>query len=83
MNHSQLVHDIQLGHIRAKIWNTATSMHESESLHGKFEVTLHRVEKNGERLISTDRFEIDDLPVLSEVLDMAHLWICEQTLVIA
>jgi hypothetical protein len=77
MNHSQLVHDIQLGHIRAKIWN------DSNSLQGKFEVTLHRVEKNGERTISTDRFEIDDLPVLSEVLDMAHLWICEQTLVIA
>jgi hypothetical protein len=30
-----------------------------------------------------DRFEADDLAVVAEVVDLAHLWICEQAEVIA
>ena len=31
----------------------------------------------------SDRFEIEDLPIVAEVADLAHLWICEQAELIA
>ncbi len=77
MNGSHLVHDIQLGHVCARIWS------DDDSLQGKLQVTLHRLNKEGLHWTDADHFDIDDLPVLSEVLDLAHLWICEQQLVIA
>ncbi len=76
MNRQRPVHEIQLGSVRAAIW-------EDRFFDGpKYRVSLSRVSRDGEHT-RMDRFEADDLAVVAEVVDLAHLWICEQAELIA
>lgn len=77
MNHHNPVHEIQLGSVRATIWE------ESHFDGPKFRISISRMVRQGERTVRSDRFEIDDLPLVAEVADLAHLWICEQAELIA
>jgi hypothetical protein len=77
MNRQNPVHEIQLGAVRAGIW-------EVEFFDGpKYRVTISRAVRGSERNSRSDQFEADDLPVVAEVVDLAHLWICEQAELIA
>jgi hypothetical protein len=77
MNRQRPIHEIQLGSVRASIW-------EDRSFDGlRYRVSLSRVSRDGEESTRMDRFEADDLAVVAEVVDLAHLWICEQAEVIA
>jgi hypothetical protein len=72
MNRKNPVHEIQLGAVRATIW-------EETNFEGtKHRVSISRVLRSSERTARCDRFEADDLPLVAEVVDLAHLWICEQ-----
>ncbi len=46
-------------------------------------MSLSRVSRDGEGSSRFDRFEADDLAVVAEIVDLAHLWICEQAELIA
>ena len=71
------VHEIQLGAVRAAIW-------EDTGADGpRFRVSIARNARPGERHVGPDRFNEDDLPLVAEVVDLAHLWICEQAELIA
>ena len=71
------VHEIPLGAVRAAIW-------EEPGCDGpRFRVSISRERRPGELFGGADRFDEDDLPVVAEVLDLAHLWICEQAELIA
>ena len=66
------VHELQLGAVRATIW-------EESSYDGpNYRVSISRALRRGESSSGIDRFEPEDLPVIAEVVDLAHLWICEQ-----
>jgi hypothetical protein len=77
MNCNNPVHEIQLGAVRASIWE------ESLFDEPKYRVSISRILRHGERASRSDRFEADDLPLVAEVVDLAHLWICEQAELIA
>jgi hypothetical protein len=70
------VHEIRLGAVRAQIWE------EPSSEHG-YRVSISRVVRAGERPVHLDRFSAEDLALVAEVADLAHLWICEQAELIA
>ncbi len=77
MNRQRPVHEIQLGSVRAAIW-------EDRFFDGpRYRVSLSRVPRDGEASSRFDRFEADDLAVVAEIVDLAHLWICEQAELIA
>jgi hypothetical protein len=77
MNRQNPVHEIQLGAVRAAIW-------EEDFFDGpKYRVSISRASRIGEQSGRLDRFEADDLAVVAEVVDLAHLWICEQAELIA
>ena len=71
------VHEIRLGSVRASIWEEETS----EGL--KHRVSVVRLYKDGSEWTRSTFFERDDLPLVAEVVDMAHLWIFEQAELIA
>jgi hypothetical protein len=77
MNRQSLVHQIRLGAVQASIWE------ESSLEEAKYRVTVSRVHRSGERPARADQFDADHLPLLAELADMAHLWICEQAELIA
>ncbi|HTQ38668.1 MAG TPA: hypothetical protein VMJ32_06555 [Pirellulales bacterium] len=77
MGRQKPVHEIQLGAVRATIWEES----HFESL--KYSVSISRVGRRGERGTRSDRFDADDLPLVAEIVDLAHLWICEQAELIA
>ena len=72
----KLAHEIHLGATKALIWE------HSEPHQPKYEVSLTRVAKKDDPVQST-LFQIDDLPLVAEVVDLAHLWIFEQAELIA
>jgi hypothetical protein len=76
MNRHTLVHEIRLGAVRAQIW-------EEPSLEHGYRVGISRVVRPGERPVHMDRFDAEDLALVAEVADLAHLWICEQAELIA
>jgi hypothetical protein len=77
MTHQNLVHEIQLGAVKATIW-------EDVLFDGpKYRVSICRALRDGEPNCRPDCFEPEDLPVVAEVVDLAHLWICEQAELIA
>ena len=77
MNRQRLVHEIQLGSVRASIW-------EEDLFDGpKYRVSIWRASRRGAENARADRFEVEDLAVVAEVVDLAHLWICEQAELIA
>ena len=73
----RVVHEIRLGAVRALIWEDDCA--EAE----RYRVSVARAVRPGEQGARSDQFDADDLPVLAEVLDLAHLWICEQAELIA
>jgi hypothetical protein len=75
MSESVSLHEIRLGLIRATIWQS----HGGDGQ--RYTVTLSRGQVDGHR--TTNRFELDDLPLVAEVMDLAHLWICERAELIA
>ena len=77
MDRQNPVHEIRLGAVQASIWE------ESALERSKFRVSISRVFRPGERAVRPDRFDADDLPLIAEVADLAHLWICEQAELIA
>jgi hypothetical protein len=77
MNSKKPVHEIRLGAVRAAIWE---GLPHEES---KYRISISRAVRPGERPRRSDEFEADDLPLVAEVVDLAHLWICEQAELIA
>jgi hypothetical protein len=71
------VHEIRLGAVRAAIWEDEN--HDEP----RFRVSITRGLRPGERHARHDLFDADDLPVVAELVDLAHLWICEQAELIA
>lgn len=63
------VHEIRFGLIKASIWQNSTKAGE------RFNVTLQRIYKNGERWVESNHFGRDDLPLVAKAADMAHTWI--------
>jgi len=63
------VHEIRLGRIRAAIW-------ENETKNGsRHNVSLSRLYKDGDQWKDSTSFGRDDLPLVTKVADLAHLWI--------
>ncbi|HEY2881298.1 MAG TPA: hypothetical protein VGJ15_02665 [Pirellulales bacterium] len=77
MKRPRLAHEIQLGAVRASIWD------EPQFDGPKYRVSISRISRPGERGTRPDAFEADDLPLVAEIVDLAHLWICEQAELIA
>jgi hypothetical protein len=71
-----LVHEIRLGAVRASIWR------ENGRDGAYHSVTVSRATRGESQNRTTDRFEVDDLPLVAEAMDLAHLWI-EQMAMIA
>ena len=77
MSRQNPVHEIQLGTVKARVW-------EEQHFDGpKYHVSICRVGRRGESSGRSDQFEVEDLPIVAEVADLAHLWICEQAELIA
>ena len=77
MNRQTPVHEIRLGAVRASIWEEPG--HEGP----RYRVSITRAIRPSEAHARADRFEAEDLPLVVEVADLAHLWICEQAELIA
>ena len=77
MNARKPVHEIRLGAVRAAVWECWP---REES---KYRISISRAPRPGEQPRRPDEFEADDLPLVAEVVDLAHLWICEQAELIA
>jgi len=65
------VHEIRLGSVKAAIWENQTKRGPRHN------VTLARLYKDGEKWKQTESFGRDDLPLVSKVADLAHIWIFE------
>jgi hypothetical protein len=72
----RLVHEIRLGAVRASIWEEIGPDAPRHS------VTVSRAVQCGHARAS-NRFDVDELPLVAEVMDLAHLWIFEQAELIA
>ena len=66
------VHEIRFGLIKASIWHNQTKKGE------RFNITVSRIYKNGDRWVESSHFGRDDLLLVSKASDLAHTWICEQ-----
>ena len=66
-------HEIRLGRIRAAIWANSSDRGEVW-----FNITVSRLYKDGERWQQTTSYRRDDLPLVSRVVNVAHIWIWEQ-----
>jgi hypothetical protein len=66
------VHEVRFGLIKASIWQNSTKVGE------RFNVTIQRLYKNGERWVESSQFGRDDLQLVAKVADLAHTWIYEQ-----
>lgn len=63
------VHEIRFGLIKASIWQNSTKVGE------RFNVTISRLYKNGDRWVESQHYGRDDLPLVTKAADMAHTWI--------
>jgi len=72
MSKQKPAHEIRLGRVKATIWANET---ENGTRHN---VTVSRIYKDGDEWKQTTSFGRDDLPLVSKVVDLAHLWIYEQ-----
>jgi hypothetical protein len=72
MERQQPAHEIRFGAIKATIWENTTQ-------NGKrYNVTVSRLYKDGDKWKRSDSFGRDDLLLLAKVADLAHMWIFEQ-----
>lgn len=66
------VHEIQLGKVKAAIW-------KKETEHGpRYSVTFARIYRSESGWESSSSFGRDELPLVSRVSDLVHLWIYDQ-----
>ena len=68
----QPAHEIRFGLIKALVWQNQTKMGE------RFQVTIVRLYKNGDRWVESSNFGRDDLPLVAKAADLAHSWIFQQ-----
>lgn len=68
----QPVHEVRFGLIKALVWQNQTKVGE------RFNVTLARIYKNGDRWVESQHFGRDDLPLVAKAADHAHTWIFQQ-----
>lgn len=66
------VHEIRFGLIKAAIWQNQTKSGD------RFNITVSRIYKNGDRWIESSQFGRDDLLLVSKAADEAHTWIFQQ-----
>jgi len=63
------VQEVRMGSIRAAIW-------ENETQNGtRFNVTVSRLYKDGDKWKDSNSFGRDDLPIVGKVVDRCHSWI--------
>ena len=67
------VREFRMGRIRAAIW-----ANQSEGGKIRFSVTVKRLYKVGNRWQDSTTYGRDDLPLVSKVTNMAHVWIWDQ-----
>ena len=67
------VKKIQLGSIRATIWENTNDKGASW-----FKVNVTRSYKDGDEFKDSTSFGVNDLPMASKALDLAHAWILDQ-----
>jgi hypothetical protein len=72
----RLVHEIRLGAVRASIWE------ENGQDAPRHSVTVSRAVP-GDHFRANNLFDVDELPLVAELMDLAHLWIFEQAELIA
>lgn len=68
----QPTHEIRLGLIKATVWQNQTKAGE------RFNVTIARLYRNGDRWVESQNFGRDDLPLVAKAVDFAHTWIFNQ-----
>ena len=68
------VHEVRLGSIKAAVW--ANPSKDNTTRYG---VTVCRIYKDGDTWKQSDSFGRDELLVLAKVLEIACLWIFEQS----
>ncbi len=66
------VHEVRFGLIKALVWQNQTKVGE------RFNTTIVRIYKNGDRWVESSHFGRDDLPLVAKAADLAHSWIYEQ-----
>jgi hypothetical protein len=67
------IHTIHLGFVKASIWKHPTSVGI------RHRVAVCRLFKNGDVWEQSGRFGLDDLPLVTKVIALAHAWICFQS----
>jgi hypothetical protein len=76
MSYQSPVHEIRIGAVRAQVW-------EQSNEGSRYRISVSRVKRPGEFDFRADRFDPEDLPLVAEAMDLAHLWICEQAELVA
>lgn len=66
------VHEVRFGFIKALVWQNQTKVGE------RFNTTIVRIYKNGDRWVESSHFGRDDLPLVAKAADLAHSWIFDQ-----
>ena len=66
------VHEVRFGFIKALVWQNQTKVGE------RFNTTIVRIYKNGDRWVESSHFGRDDLPLVAKAADLAHSWIFRQ-----
>ena len=64
------------GRIKVVVWPN-----EDDDGEVWYNVTVTRGYKDGEKWNNSTSFSRDDLPVVRQLLDMAHFWICKKQVV--
>jgi hypothetical protein len=68
----QPAHEIRFGLIKATVWQNQTKVGD------RFNVTVSRLYRNGDRWVESQHFGRDDLLLVAKTLDLAHTWIFQQ-----
>ncbi len=63
------VHEVRMGRIKAAIWENKT---EQGMRHN---VSITRIYKDGNAWKDSTSFGRDDLPLVTKIADLAHMWI--------
>ena len=69
----QPVHEVRFGLIKVLVWQNQTKAGE------RYNVTITRLYKNGDRWVESTQFSRDDLPLVVKATDLAHTWIYSQS----
>lgn len=69
----QPVFESRFGLIKALVWQNQTKAGE------RYNVTITRLYKNGDRWVESNHFGRDDLLLVAKAADLAHSWIYNQS----